>query len=240
MYSVVRRPLFTSFSPSDVANLAFWFKADQITGLNDGDTLTTWNDQSGNSRNVTQGTSTKRPTYKTAILNGLPILRFDGADDFLKTSSEVSYTATMSVFSVIKTSTGFASYPLTGIGSVNTFFHEFVSATSWKFSGYNTSNASNGLDANTITSGAWTVLSSMLRSTTCEMYANGATNGSTARTGTNNSGNAHLTVGAYGDGSFGWLNGDLAEVIIYFADIGDTDRQNVQNYLGSKYAITIS
>lgn len=240
---VQRRPQFpASCSMADYGTLAFSFRS-SVDCTTDGASLTTWNDQSGNGRNVTQGTSTKRPTCKNNgvdNLNGFPVLRFDGTDDFLKTSTEVSWPTEMSVFWVVKSSTGFPSYPLTGVGSVLAMYFQFDSATTWRFSGYNTSNAANGMDPTAISSGAWTVMSAMLRASTCELYANGSTDGSTARTGTNNSGNAHLTIGAYGEGTFGWLTGDTVELDIYFSDIGDTNRQGAQNCLGGRYGITIN
>lgn len=66
-----------------VAGPALWFAADHITGLSDGAALTTWPDSSGNGRDVTQATGSKKPLYKTAILNGKPVVRFDGSDDIL-------------------------------------------------------------------------------------------------------------------------------------------------------------
>lgn len=51
--------------------------------LNDGDAVATWTDGTGYARNMTQATSGSRPIFKTNILNGMPVVRFDGTDDFL-------------------------------------------------------------------------------------------------------------------------------------------------------------
>jgi hypothetical protein len=56
------------------------FDSRYISGLSDGTSITTWNDISGNARDATQATSTKKPTYKTGIQGGNPIARFDGGD----------------------------------------------------------------------------------------------------------------------------------------------------------------
>ena len=64
--------------------------ARRLTGLNDGDAVSTWSDVSGNGRNAT-GVGTERPLYKTAIQGGQPVLRFDGSNDNL------SLTATSAV-----------------------------------------------------------------------------------------------------------------------------------------------
>lgn len=64
---------------------ALWLKADAgTTTTTDGQPVSTWSDQSGHSRHLTQ-TGTARPTYKAAILSGgtLPVVRFDGVDDFM-------------------------------------------------------------------------------------------------------------------------------------------------------------
>jgi hypothetical protein len=68
-------------SPLDISGCQFWYDASQITGLSDADPVATWSDLSGNARHATQATSGKRPLYRTNIVNGLPILRFDGTDD---------------------------------------------------------------------------------------------------------------------------------------------------------------
>lgn len=59
--------------------------ADSISG-SDGDSIATWADESGNSRNFTQSTAGYKPLLKktTNGINGHNVLRFDGSDDFLQ------------------------------------------------------------------------------------------------------------------------------------------------------------
>lgn len=69
---------FASFRPSQLPNLAAWFRYGvgiTVTGAG----VSQWDDQSGNSRHLKQGTDTNRPALQTdgSIL-------FDGADNFLK------------------------------------------------------------------------------------------------------------------------------------------------------------
>lgn len=66
--------------PSDLSGLVLWLEADTIPGLNDGDPISTWPDDSGEGNDAT-GAGATRPIYRTNILNGLPIARFDGADN---------------------------------------------------------------------------------------------------------------------------------------------------------------
>lgn len=65
--------------------LAAWFKADAITGLADTAGVTTWIDSSGNRNHATQNTTANKPTYRTNQINGLPVVDFDGTDDWMAT-----------------------------------------------------------------------------------------------------------------------------------------------------------
>jgi hypothetical protein len=57
-----------------------------ITGLADGDPVSTWSDRSGNNNSPTAVT-TQRPLYKVNEQSGNPAVRFDGTDDRLVFSS---------------------------------------------------------------------------------------------------------------------------------------------------------
>ena len=67
------------WTPSNLSSgtLAGWYKADAITGKNDGDDVDSWVDSSGNSNTLTQTASGADPSYQTDEINSLPILRFD-------------------------------------------------------------------------------------------------------------------------------------------------------------------
>lgn len=97
------RSVVSSFTPADLAGLQLWFRASDITGLVDGDPVATWSDTSGNARDMTQSTASKRPTWRTAVLNGKAVVRFDGSDDYLSVTSAYTLIAQpFSVFAVVK------------------------------------------------------------------------------------------------------------------------------------------
>ena len=79
--------------------LALWLRGDAGTVLN-GAAVTQWADQSGNNRHATQGTSGNQPTRVNAGLNGLPVVRFDGANDFQTFPLPVNGLTGMSIFLV--------------------------------------------------------------------------------------------------------------------------------------------
>lgn len=52
----------------------------RISGLSDGSAVGTWSDISGKAYDMSQTTTSAKPTYKTSIQGGQPIVRFDGGD----------------------------------------------------------------------------------------------------------------------------------------------------------------
>jgi hypothetical protein len=76
-----------------------WLRADAISGVSDGDNLSTWRDESGNGNDATQTSAGQRPTYQSSVpsMNGRPVVRFEdpnegtttgnGDGDFLDTES---------------------------------------------------------------------------------------------------------------------------------------------------------
>lgn len=71
--------------------------------LTDGTGVGTWTDLAG-SNNATQATSANQPTFKTNILNGNPILRFDGTNDQFSLTSTVPIAGEYSAITLFKTS----------------------------------------------------------------------------------------------------------------------------------------
>lgn len=79
------------FSPDDISDLKLWLDAnDAATITKDGGNLVSqWDDKSGEGNNVSQATPSQQPLWVDAVQNGLPIIRFDGVNDFLKRSTYV-------------------------------------------------------------------------------------------------------------------------------------------------------
>jgi len=72
--------------------LVLWLEADhqtyQDTGFvtaadDDGEVVGGWQDRSSESDHLTQSTTAKKPLLKTSVVNGHPVLRSDGVDDWL-------------------------------------------------------------------------------------------------------------------------------------------------------------
>lgn len=61
--------------------LAFWGK--QSYDITSSPDIDTWNDESGNNNDPTQGTAADKPHDEADVINGFSVAEFDGAGDFL-------------------------------------------------------------------------------------------------------------------------------------------------------------
>lgn len=220
-----------AFTPTDISGLFLWCSADEITGKSDGDPVLSWNDQSGNSRNMTEATN--GPTYKTGIQNGLPVLRFDGSNDRLETVA-ASIGPNYTLFLVAKangatTNTGI----LDSDQSPSRLWQFRWSTTVIQFIGFNAAGGT-GTDTEPVTLANWNVYSGVRGTNTVQAWVNGTSNGSTAVTGTNATHTNRIRVGQH---QGGYTQYDLGEVVFYDTALSSTDRANVETYLSDKWGI---
>jgi hypothetical protein len=82
----------------DSGDLHAQYDATELS-LNDGDSVTTWADETGNGYDLTAGTA---PTYEASSINSNPAVSFDGADDFLDVDFS-ALTQPNTIFAVIRT-----------------------------------------------------------------------------------------------------------------------------------------
>ena len=225
-----------------VAGAALWFDASQITGLADGDSVTTWSDMSGNTRHATQsGAGTLKPTYKTNIIGGKPILRFVAASSQrldIDGTMAIGASTTFVVFRTAATVPNFQSaINFYQSGSVRWSFG--ANAIESNRNGWAGTNASTAL---TQPSGAFSTDSAYVQtwkktSTQWTIYRNG-----TAGTAINDSSSATAAASGVGyERGFNsyYFNGDIAEIIVYSSALSDANRQAVEAYLSAKYGIAL-
>ena len=80
------------FTPASISDMITWYDA------NDSDTITKdsndfvsqWEDKSTEGNNLTQSTGTNQPKWIDSIQNGLPVIRFDGTDNYIDRSTYVN------------------------------------------------------------------------------------------------------------------------------------------------------
>jgi hypothetical protein len=235
------------FTPSILPDLKLWLAADRISGLVDGDPVTTWADLSGQGNNATQGTGAAKPTYKTNIVNGRPALLFDGVDDFLDVPAPIEallQTSTKSVFAVVKwvtlvnntrifTLANGAAQTRFSLGIISGFNYYLI---------YTTGSAT---QSNSIMTGGAAPSTSVAQifdvtqnGTALAGYVNGTLGNSVNDAGTT-APNTAGTVGSNQGGSL-WANVYICEIVAYDTALSASDRARVRRYLGAKYSVAVS
>jgi hypothetical protein len=220
------------FDPSSIAGLRLWLKADSES-YSDNASVTTWHDRSGNGNDATPGHA---PVFKTGILNGKPVVRFDGVITLLQTAGLVVSTSQPStVYAVVIPRARPASYApvyIDGVASNSTGFRMVLATSGSTWGTYNGSdvNAGTGL----VTNSPYLLGMLLDGSGNGAFRTNGATDGTWAG-GSSGSGLGVDRIGADGSGRFAQV--DIAEILLYDSALGSTDRDNVESYLNSKYAV---
>ena len=239
------------FAPNKIAGLALWLKADAITGLSDGDAIGTWADSSGNGRNATQATAGAKPAYKTGIVNGQPVVRFDGGDVLANALAQLPLR-TRSIF-IVTQETGDAAY--SGILVLNPAAGSDNSRTDGLT--INVSDGAKQLRVEGSTPSAYTldltaggllplgIYADIATAATGALYANGTL----ANTSPLFTEFDALSAGGYVlggrflsgavDAGYRFL-GDIAEIIVYDSALSDSNRQAIEAYLSAKYGIALA
>ncbi len=221
------------FVPTDIAGCQLWLHADSLS-LSDGDPVATWTDSSGQGNNATQGTSGTRPTFKTNILNGLPVVRFDGSK---RLDGSVSISGdTMTAFVVAQLGSGgsvvgrMLSLGASGAESPSNNISRFFDNALYQ------RGAANSLAG--ITQGVWFLAGVVCNGSTFTFFKDGSGNSPESSTG--NFGVTQYAVGNQIAVTNVGTDGDIAEIIIYDTALSTGNREAVEDYLGQKYSITIA
>jgi PKD repeat protein len=206
--------------PSSVLGLTIWLSADSgITNISGN--VNKWEDLSGNHNHATQFNSVNQPLFIESIeaLNSLPVLRFDGINDFMAFPEQQNIR---DGFFIIKHKTGFqndfppilghsVSYDFIGGEGHLLFRQEFLSAG--LLNGQLSINKSIEL------------ISSVKKPTEYSIISFHSANDLTAE---------YITNDRNFSGAF-W-NGDYVEIILFSRKLDDNERFNVESYLHYKYA----
>jgi hypothetical protein len=227
-----------------------WYDAAAVTQP-DNTTMARWPDKSGNARHALQPLGANRPLFRTGIVNGLPVVRFDAASSKYLVLPDISALTSGEIFIVVKITTdppvtsaksglwhfsdatssvsGFPAthYPFTdgtiyeafGTDTRKTTVNPTPALTSWRV--YNVSAASadwtNRLDGVQLT----------------HTGTNAVSFSSTVYLGRSHGGTGDSFADYY-------LDGDVAEVIIYGGVLTSDQRTDIVKLLSDKYGLALS
>lgn len=218
-------------TPDTIANLDAWWKADSLA-LADGALVATWAD-SGSGGHA--ASSTNKPIYKASIVNGKPVLRFNGTTNYLTSNASASLPA-QTIFAVVSAVSS-PGATIRGASASGGLQYRLSYLKPGILSQY---VADLGGSTSPVTASTFTVVAvSWANATSSAHYLNGAANGGVAQTASLTAGTT-TNIGRNGSGANEFYNGDLAELIVYSRVLIASERATVDSYLSDKYAITVA
>lgn len=228
--SVTSRTILIDPSAAAVpmSGMAVWLRADVGVTKDANSKVSVWQDQSGGGHDASMTNTTAQPVWMASVVNGRPVVRFDGVNDYLTTSYNWPGGTELSLFVVTKGGN----------------YQSLIRAQDGDYVVYPWSNgatfilSSDGGTGNGVSSGLvaseWNLGSAIYKTgETMSTYRNGTLVGSRTA-GTNTLPSKPLMIGSY-LGSSEFLNADVAEVILYNRALSTQERQNVEAYLTHKY-----
>ncbi len=228
--------VFSQTGPAGVGSSTtnkLWLKANTITGVSDGGDITTWDDESGNNYDFTQGTSTKRPSWdqSNANFNNKSTVSFDGVDEYFNNTSTINSASNFDIFIVYKTTSTVIQYLLNSSTGTLIIPHQG--------SGTNKAYDDGSARGTEITGTGTKLVQWNLNSTGSSIYE-GGTQSQSGLSYTQRAISTSTSAGANAAGSSRFVTGDIAELIVCNTNLNSAQRIIVENYLGNKYGITIA
>lgn len=236
------------WTPTLIDGCKLWVAADEITGLADGAAVSQWADLSGLGNHATQATGTAQPSYQTSEINSLPVVRFDGAGDYLQLPDLMSGMSAGTVLIVFRlaldppTNQFRTGHPLgdwgtnAGVdGGSHLPYLDGVIYDCWGTSARKTT-------VNPTPSMAVPSLYGVLSAANdWRSWLNGTQLFSTATNTVLFRADPKIgrALGTSGTAQY-YFDGDVAEIVAYGSALSTGDRQSVEGYLAHKWGIAAS
>ena len=234
-------------TPDKLPNLAAWWSADSIT-VGDGNPIETWTTNNNEYLYVTQPIADCRPILVNNVLNGKPVVRFDGVDDYLDGGDILNIGSEGATFFVIaKSNVSNAAYISKSLygNQPNRYAIEYDAQWSEGFLFLHHDNVTNNsieTEKNPFGNNEMITVTVNNANKTNALFINGFLIDSKAISGLAMSSPFNFLIGGYNN-TLGftppqdeyYLDGDIAEIIIYDRPLSQLERQEIENYLRLKY-----
>jgi len=215
------------FSPIDVGTIAFWSKHDETDTITDSaNAISQIDDQSGNTNNITQGTSSNKSTTNVTTTNGMNTTDWDG-NDYMTFDTPIDHTNGYTVFFAIDNLADNGVQKGLVTGDTGSLLYRIDNEE--RPDVVRTGQAVL-VSGSTTVSSAPNVVSMKASAAGNASYINGVSDGSNA---TNAALTQPLTTigGVFGN----FYTGSIGEIIIYTGVLTDAEHEQVGNYLANKW-----
>jgi hypothetical protein len=241
--------LSQTFNPASVSGLKMWVDAD------DGSTITNtafgisqWNDKSSNGHHLAQSNTSHRPQLSTGALGARNVVNFNGTDERMVcdpiatgvfNGDQIPYS-TVVVWRSTGSSTQDTIYAAANNSTTARVHYRVSTDGTPQYDAFRLDDSGDLKRlTDSYTHNTFIVASVTFGGSVFKHYTNG-TNDDTATGSEDNTSVFNFTVGAAKvAGTFvEFLEGDIAELLIYDHELSDSDRINIENYLMSKWGIS--
>lgn len=236
------------WTPQSFSGNVLHLRSDAGTTLADGDTtVDIWADQSGNGNDASAPAAINRPLYVENALNGKPVVRGDGVSERLSIQNSIKNTLgdeyTVFIVEYVTESEGFASLFKISGDNVGSRGVEFRNSGSGNFSVHliDLTDGSQEVASFVSTNNYEIVTGRRKRNDVIESYVNGFLNSSNPSADFPVNFSPSNPCWIFYDSNGGrYLGGDIAEIIVYNRAFSASERQQTEQYLSNKYAITLA
>ncbi len=226
-----------TFDPSSISGLISWYRADKLVSLNS-TTVSAWGNSSGlgdTNQNALQGTAGSQPLFVAASsdFNNQPTISF-GSNKSLQTGVWSSaLVQPVTIFIVARSISNTTNqYFLSSLDAATTPFGLFSNSSGQMNFACNVGTANTGVSTGTTKFGGifrihGNTSKFNISQTTTQNWTNPGTGGATG-----------LTIGNF-SGALVLGNVEIADIAHYNKDLSQTEIDNLNTYINTRYAITI-
>ncbi|MEQ8353183.1 MAG: LamG-like jellyroll fold domain-containing protein [Leptospiraceae bacterium] len=238
---------FFARSPDSFADLAIWFKADDL-GLTDGDPVITWSDASGLGNDAFSGVAVQQPLFLESSLNGLPALQFDGTDDEMQSTDIEFDSHTIIVVARFTNPFPGSDYRMNLLSKHHNFpNHSTALYFNWRNSGLSYASFRNSVDGTTeffsggpANQNEWYVVSGTFNGIVSSLFLNGELSDvSDLNSGDINNTSFPFYIARNANTLAHRFKGEIAEIIMYSEHLSDQSRVEIECYLSLKYNLSL-
>lgn len=238
----------------DISTIPFVrrFRASDIVGISNGNPVGSWIDSAGSGDPATSSGGS-RPTFQTNVINGKPVVRFNGSSNYLRTTAGgASLTGNFYVACVFQLA-GLNAFQMT-LSWGEESDHKRRSMLIWS------SDVTSNNDPNTVTfngqssdvhqpygtppltTGTPILFEIYFDGTFIHLYQNGVMKAVVQPTNdfvAYSASGYPITLGAGNASSGNWLNGDMAEALFLGSLPTGNQLMTIRSYMASEYALSV-
>lgn len=228
--------------PNAMPGLQAWWSADSLK-VGNGNPIETWTTNNNEFLFVTQPTAANRPTLIDNVLNGKPVVRFDGVNDYLNGGDILDIGNTGKTFLIVGN-----SHKNNGTFLTKSHLDFLINRYAIQFSGGDLYFIYHDINRYYISTSAslnsYNLITSSIENTKGlgQIFVNGPIRKTlNIQKNYNMNSSFEFFIGAFnhttGSAPYPgfYLDGDIAEIIIYNRPLTQLERQDIENYLRMKY-----